>query len=74
MCTGGFASAVHVKFITTLVHTLLVVFVVKMTFSGPSAKQKHNDFSFETDSLHSCFCTCIQMARMHTAMGISMFT
>jgi len=28
------ASAVHVKCITTPVHTLLVVFVIKRTFSG----------------------------------------
>ena len=44
MCTGGLASAVHVKFITTPVHSLLVAFVVKMIFSGSSAKQKHCDF------------------------------
>ena len=55
------------KLIITPVHTLLVVFVVKMTFSGLSAKQKQRDSSSEMDSLHSCFCTSSQMARMHIA-------
>ena len=34
VCTAGLASAVHVKFITSPVHTLLVVFVVKCAFAG----------------------------------------
>ena len=38
MCTGGLASAVHVKCTVVPVHTLLVVLVAKRTFVGGSIR------------------------------------
>ena len=47
VCTGGLASAVHVNFITIPLQTLLVVFVVKMTFSGPSARKLNKTINYD---------------------------
>ena len=43
VCTGGLASALHVKLTVILAHTLFVTFVVQLTFRGRSDKKKNKN-------------------------------